>query len=169
MLIYSKLPKTLWAEALNTTCYLVNRSPLTAIGCKTPTKLWLGRMADYSKLIIFGCTAYAHVKQGKLEPIALKCRFLGYPEGVKGYRLWCVDLKPPQCIISRDVTFHEDEILNRPKSPVNNYESSAKTDKVKFRVEPHNLKELEPEIEGAEIEPEIGVEHESAESKEDTC
>ena len=27
MLIYSKLPKTLWAEDLNTACYLVNRSP----------------------------------------------------------------------------------------------------------------------------------------------
>ncbi|KAH9779695.1 Integrase catalytic domain-containing protein [Citrus sinensis] len=154
MLIYSKLPKTLWTEALNTTCYLVNRSPSTAIGCQTPMELWSERMVDYSKLRIFGCTAYAHVKQGKLEPKALKCRFLGYPEGVKGYRLWCVDSKPPQCMISRDVTFHEDEILNNSKRPVNNSESGAETDKVKFQVEPHNLKELEPETEGAEIEPE---------------
>ena len=95
MLIYSKLPKTLWAEALNTSCYLVNMSPSTAIGCKTPMELWLGRLDDYAKLRIFGCTAYAHVKQGKLEPRALKYRFLGYPEGVKGYRLWCIDSKPP--------------------------------------------------------------------------
>ncbi|KAL9422929.1 hypothetical protein AB3S75_035087 [Citrus x aurantiifolia] len=94
--------------------------------------------------------------------------FLGYPEGVKGYRLWCVDLKPPQCIISRDVTFHEDEFLNRPRSPINNTESGAETNKVKFQVEPHNLKELELEIEGAEIEPEASVEHESAENEEDT-
>ncbi|KAH9666456.1 hypothetical protein KPL70_020645 [Citrus sinensis] len=108
------------------------------------------------------------VEKGKLEPRALKCRFLRYPEGVKGYRLWCVDSKPPQCIISRDVTFHEDEILNRPKSHVNNSESGDETDKVKFQMEPHNLKELEPEIEGAEIEPKAGVEHESAESEEDT-
>ena len=83
MLIYSKLPKTLWVEALNTACYLVNRSPSTAIDCKTPMELWSGRMADYTKLRIFGWTAYAHVKQGKLELRALKCRFLGYPEGVK--------------------------------------------------------------------------------------
>ena len=106
-LIYSKPPKTLWAEALNTACYLVNKSPSTAIGCKTQMELWSGRIADYSKLRIFGCIAYAHVKQGKLEPRALKCMFLGYPEGVKGHRLWCVDSKPPQCIISKDVTFHE--------------------------------------------------------------
>ncbi|KAH9750881.1 Integrase catalytic domain-containing protein [Citrus sinensis] len=108
------------------------------------------------------------VEKGKLEPRALKYRFLGYPEGVKGYRLWCVDSNAPPCIISRDVTFHEDEILNRPRSHVNNSESGVESDKVKFQVEPHNLKELEPEIEGAEIEPEVGVEHESTESEGDT-
>ena len=92
-------------------------------------------MADYAKLRIFGCTTYAHVKQGKLEPRALKCKFLSYPEGVKGYRLWCVHSKPPQCIISKDVTFHEDEFLNRPRSLVNNTESGVETDKVQFQVE----------------------------------
>ena len=71
-------------------------------------------------------------------------------------------------MISRDVTFHEDEILINSKRPVNNSELGAETDKVKFQVELHNLKELEPEIEGAEIEPEAGVEHESAESEKDT-
>ena len=107
ILLYSKLPKSLWAEALTTACYLVNRSPSTAIECKTPIELLSVRVADYSKLRIFGCVAYAHVKQGKLEPRALRCRFLGYLDRVKAYRLWCIDLKPSKCIISRDVTFNE--------------------------------------------------------------
>ena len=43
--------------------------------------------ADYSQLKVFGCTAYAHVDNGKLEPRAVKCLFLGYSSGVKGYKL----------------------------------------------------------------------------------
>ncbi|KAH9770027.1 Integrase catalytic domain-containing protein [Citrus sinensis] len=111
MLFHSKLPKTLWAEALCTACYLINICPSTAIEFKTPYEVWSGKLAHYSKLRIFGCIAYAHIKQGKLDPRALKCAFLGYPNGTKGYKLWCTDLKPPKCIISRDVTFNESEML----------------------------------------------------------
>ncbi|KAH9803501.1 hypothetical protein KPL71_001790 [Citrus sinensis] len=144
LLIHSKLPKTLWAEALNTACYLVNRSPPTAIGCKTPMELWLGRVADYSKLRIFGCEVYAHVKQGKLEARALKCRFLGYPEGVKGYRLWCIDFKPPKCIISRDVIFNEAEMLNkRRSSEFKEKNPEAEDDKIQFEVEHAEYKKSE--------------------------
>ncbi|KAH9649106.1 hypothetical protein KPL70_025861 [Citrus sinensis] len=32
-------------------------------------------------------------------------------EGVKGYKLWCTDLKPPRCMVSRDVVFNEQEML----------------------------------------------------------
>ena len=83
--------------------------------------------------------------------------------------MWCVNSKPPQCIISRYVRFHEEELLKKPRSPINNTESGTEIDKVKFQVEPQNLKELEPETKGAEIEPEVDVEHESAESEEYTC
>lgn len=67
LLIYSNLSKTLWAKALNTARYLVNRSPSTAIRFKTPLELRSERVADYSQLRIFCCKVYAHVKQGKLE------------------------------------------------------------------------------------------------------
>ncbi|KAH9724313.1 hypothetical protein KPL70_007440 [Citrus sinensis] len=72
MLIHSKLPMSLWAEALSTACHIVNRSPSTGINFKTPYELWYGKPVDYSNLKIFGCPAYAHIKQGKLEPRALK-------------------------------------------------------------------------------------------------
>ena len=47
-------------------------------------------------------------KQDKLEARAVKCVFIGYPEGVKGYKLW--NLKSgggSKVFISRDVTFDE--------------------------------------------------------------
>ena len=60
---------------------------------------------------MFRCLAYTHVKQGKLEPRAKKCLFIGYPSGVKGYKLWNLDPKGPRTIVTRDVTFDEDSTI----------------------------------------------------------
>ena len=91
--IHSKLPMTLWAETLSIACYIVNRSPYSGINFKTPIELWIGKPADYLNMRVFGCPAYAHIKQGKLQPKALKGVFLGYREGVKRYKLWCPELE----------------------------------------------------------------------------
>ncbi|XP_073152165.1 uncharacterized protein [Henckelia pumila] len=88
MLINASLPKSFWGEALSTACYLVNRCPSSAIGFKTPMKKWSGTPAHYSNLRIFGCLAYAHLKQDKLEVRTFRCIFIGYPNGVKGYKVW---------------------------------------------------------------------------------
>ncbi|GJS69264.1 retrotransposon protein, putative, ty1-copia subclass [Tanacetum coccineum] len=107
LLIQSGLPDSFWAEATVTAAYLINRSPSTALEKKTPMDLWSGHPANYEMLRIFGCVAYSHVNQGKLKPRAIKCIFLGYPDGVKGYRLWRLDDVKPKIIISRDVVFNE--------------------------------------------------------------
>jgi len=67
---------------------LINRCPSTGIDLNTPMEVWSGRPADYSNLKVFGALAFANVKQDKLDYIAAKCIFIGYPEGVKGYKLW---------------------------------------------------------------------------------
>ena len=61
MLIHSKLSIALWAEALFTTCYIVNGSPSSGINFRTPIELWSSKPADYSNLRVFGCLAYAHI------------------------------------------------------------------------------------------------------------
>ncbi|GJU57974.1 retrovirus-related pol polyprotein from transposon TNT 1-94 [Tanacetum coccineum] len=94
-------------EATVKTTYLINRSPSTTLEKKTPMDLWSGHPVNYEMLRIFGCVAYSHVNQGKLKPRAIKCIFLGYPDGVKGYRLWRLDDVKPKIIISRDVVFNE--------------------------------------------------------------
>nr|GEY40080.1 zinc finger, CCHC-type [Tanacetum cinerariifolium] len=107
LLIQSGLPKTFWAEATCTAAYLINRSPSTVIEKKTPMEMWSGHPSDYGMLRTFGCVAYSHVQQGKLELRAVKCILLGYPEGVKGYRLYRLDNKSPKIVTSRNVVFNE--------------------------------------------------------------
>ncbi|KAH9762165.1 hypothetical protein KPL70_000710 [Citrus sinensis] len=110
LLINSKLPRSLWAEAVSTASYMVNKSPSSAIGFKTPEELWSGRPGKYEHLRVFGCPAYVHVRQGKLDAIATKGIFVGYPDGVKGYRVWCREAN--KCLISRDVQFNEVAMIN---------------------------------------------------------
>ena len=65
--------------------------------------------------------------------------FLGYPEGVKGYKLWCTNLKPPKAIISRDVVFNEAEMLKPVElKKVENSHHESKDQKAYFEVEPSN-------------------------------
>lgn len=74
---------------------------------KTPMEMWKGHPVEYKHLRKFGCLAYAHVKQYKLEPMALKCYFIGYPTGVIGYKLCNFEPKGLRCFVSMDVTFDE--------------------------------------------------------------
>ena len=62
------LPNTFWANAKNTAAYLINGCPSTAIELATSEEKWTGRPPHYDHLRVFGCIAYDHVKQGKLDP-----------------------------------------------------------------------------------------------------
>ena len=85
MIFHAKLPKTFYGEAVNTEAYIINLSTSVAIGFKTPYEMWTGHKPSLDHLRVFGCLAYVHVKQGKLEPREKRCLFIGYPSGVKGY------------------------------------------------------------------------------------
>ncbi|GKA10136.1 gag-pol polyprotein [Tanacetum coccineum] len=43
MLATASLGKSFWAEAVNTACYVINRSPSTAVELKTSMEMWTGR------------------------------------------------------------------------------------------------------------------------------
>ncbi|XP_020271638.1 uncharacterized protein LOC109846802 [Asparagus officinalis] len=60
------------------------------------------------------CLAYYHVNDGKLNPRVRKAVFVGFREGVKGFKLW--DPEDKKIIISRDVTFDEAHMM-RPQIP----------------------------------------------------
>jgi hypothetical protein len=91
MLSGAELGHELWAEAVGTTCYLVNRSPSSTLDDKTPHEVWTGKKPSLEHLRVFGCDAYVHVpkeNRSKLDNKVEKCIFIGYKDGVKGYKLW---------------------------------------------------------------------------------
>ena len=90
---------------------MINRSPSAALNFKVPKEVRSRKVPDYMHVRVFGCTAYAHVSQGKLEPRAKKCIFMGYPDGVKGYKLWYRERGVSKILISRDVVFREDQMF----------------------------------------------------------
>jgi transposase InsO family protein len=85
------LGKELWAEAVGTTCYLLNRSPSSTLDDMNPQEVWTVKETSLTHLKVFGCDAYVHVpkeNRSKLDKKAEKCIFIGYKDGLKGYKLW---------------------------------------------------------------------------------
>ncbi|KAH9682249.1 hypothetical protein KPL71_027276 [Citrus sinensis] len=117
MLRTANLPNSFWAEAAKTACYIVNRSPSTAIGLKTAMEMWTRKPADYSYLHVFGCPVYVMYnaqERTKLDAKSRRCIFLGYADEVKGYRLW--DPTAHKIVISRDVIFVKDQLQRRDEN-----------------------------------------------------
>ena len=103
MLSNAKLSKSFWAKAASRTCFLINRSPSVAIDKKTLIELWFSPLTVYVDLKIFGYPAYARIDNGKLELRYVKCVILGYKNGVKGYKLLCLETR--KITVSRDLYF----------------------------------------------------------------
>ena len=95
-----------WAEAMETACYLVNQSPTLALIDKTPQEVCTGKKPCIKHLIFFYFDAYVHVpkeKRRKLDNKVEKCIFIGYKDGMTGYKLWNPITK--KIVYSRDVVF----------------------------------------------------------------
>lgn len=108
MLHSSKFEDRFWAEAVETAVYLLKRVLCSAVPSMTPYQAVKGRKPNVSHFHVFGCDAYAHIpkyERSKFALKALKCKFLGYSETQKAFRLW--DPSASKVKISRDVVFNE--------------------------------------------------------------
>ncbi|GJU99854.1 retrovirus-related pol polyprotein from transposon TNT 1-94 [Tanacetum coccineum] len=91
MLIFSRLPEFLWAEAVATTCFTQNRSIINTRHNKTPYELLRGRKPNVEYFHVFGSLCYPTNDRddlGKMKPKADIGVFIGYSETSRGFRIY---------------------------------------------------------------------------------
>ncbi|KAG8492662.1 hypothetical protein CXB51_010306 [Gossypium anomalum] len=113
LLFEKNLPKTMWAEAVNTAVYIQNRLPTKALAHKTPFEAWFGFKPSLAHMKVFGCLCYSQVpavKRDKLSKRAVPGILTGYSMVKKGYRI--LDPLTNKIQVSRDVVFDEKACWN---------------------------------------------------------
>jgi hypothetical protein len=102
------VPQFLWSEAVMTATFLINRTPSRILNMKSPCELLLGNNKFVVPPKVFGCTCFVRDHRPsvtKLDPRAVKCIFIGYPAGQRGYKCWSPSER--RTFVSLDVSFWE--------------------------------------------------------------
>ena len=124
----------LWAEAVNTACYIRNRlhSTATSDSGKTPFEVLVNKKPDLSGLShvrMFGSKAFVHIPKAKWKGKLKRPAKVGYLVGFErdnSYRVYLHDEK--KVIVSRDVRVDDNVVMN-PKKTV---ENSSNDENVEF-------------------------------------
>lgn len=92
MIKESSIPANLWADALVTACYVINKCPSIAMYGQIPEELWTGRKVHTKHLRVFGCKAWVTLDSvvtfGDLDLNATEFVFIGYSNDINSYKLW---------------------------------------------------------------------------------
>ncbi|GKE43726.1 retrovirus-related pol polyprotein from transposon TNT 1-94, partial [Tanacetum coccineum] len=108
MLIFSRAPLFLWAEAIATACYTQNRSIMHRQFDKTPYELINGRKPDIFFLYVFGALCYLkndHKDIGKLGAKGDIGFFIGYSANSCAYRVY--NQRTKKIMETMNLTFDE--------------------------------------------------------------
>ncbi|GKA55011.1 retrovirus-related pol polyprotein from transposon TNT 1-94 [Tanacetum coccineum] len=91
MLIFSRLPEFLWAEAISTACITQNRSIIHMRYNKTPYELLDDKKPNVEYFHVFGSLCYLTNDRedlGKMKPKADIGIFIGYSESSRGFQIY---------------------------------------------------------------------------------
>ena len=106
----SQLPvEEFWTYAVHTAVQIRNCCPTSSLQNQIPYELWMKRKVQIKYFRIFGCVAYAReTTREKIYPNSRKCIFVGYPDHVKGYRIY--DPITEKVFNCRNVIFDESSL-----------------------------------------------------------
>ncbi|KAK4273328.1 hypothetical protein QN277_021753 [Acacia crassicarpa] len=113
MLSSSKLPKSLWIDALKTTVYILNRVPTKAVP-KTLFELFKGWKPSLRHVRVWGWPSEVRIynpQEKKLDPRTISGYFVGYAERSKGYRFYCPS-HTTRFVESRNAKFLENDLIS---------------------------------------------------------
>ncbi|KMQ84175.1 retrovirus-related pol polyprotein from transposon tnt 1-94, partial [Lasius niger] len=155
MLLQSKMPMSLWAEAINTANFIRNRCPTKALDNKTLLEMWSKPYVRFMRT--FECKAISLIKgtnKSKFKAKGKSMIMVGYSSESKAYRLW----QPKTIFKSRDVRFLEnakpdsnqvDKFLEVPmnlnEEIISNYDASE-TESTEEREETYDTPDDDVEV-----------------------
>ena len=128
MLISNNVPRNLWAEAVNTACYIGNRVFLRPRTRNTSYELWKGKKPNVSYFHSFGSKCYIlndRDQLGKFDAKSDEGIFLGYALNSRAYRVF--NLKTRSVMESSNIVIddsrlksndHEEEVASVDDSPL---------------------------------------------------
>jgi hypothetical protein len=108
LMAHCSAPLTYWAEAFQTTCYLINRLPTPVFNNTFPFQKLFQLQPNYNFMRVFGCACWPHLRsynKHKLDFHSDTCIFIGYSPSHRGYQ--CLHPQTGRIYISRNVIFDE--------------------------------------------------------------
>lgn len=128
ILLSSGLDKSLWAEAVNTAVYVLNRTGKSRLNGVTPYELWYKKQAyNINNLKVFGSKVGVHIPDQRRKKWDSKAEigyFVGYSETTKGFRIYFPHKN--DVLVKREVTFIKGTFINVQKVCKNRQDQNSK-------------------------------------------
>ena len=108
---------------------------------KNPHEVWSSKKPSIAHLKVFGCDAFMHVpkeKMSKPDNKTEKCIFVGYKDGIKGYKLWN--------LVTREIVYSRDVVFKEVKNTSRNEDEPKGTKKTEFEIMDEGVDSVEEEL-----------------------